>query len=154
MLKAVITFLLPAVLSVLGASKPILTALCDQPLGVRLDMVDTTLKRSDDSFTGVNPVIIIDDAKPDVLTVVWGATKPVRDAGVPTSALEAQIISRTPTKITAVGIDDVQNGAVQLYSLYPDKGLVYFTQHRYLNTAGGVPNAVTFYAKCQFSRGR
>lgn len=135
------------------AREPSLTAVCDQPLGTRLDLVGPTIKSGDDSFTGVQPVFIIDEAKPDVLTVVWGATKSVRDGGVPTSALEATIISRTATKITAVRIDDAEYGVVHMYSLYPNKGLVFFTQHRYLNAAGGVPTASTYYARCQFSAG-
>lgn len=144
---------LPALLAVLAHRAPTLTAVCEDPSGVRVDLMGPTIKRGDDSFTGVKPVFIIDDAKPGVLTIVWGPTKAVQDAGVPTPAIEAQIISQIDTKITAVRIDDAEYGVVHLYSLYPGKGLVFFTQHRYLNAAGGVPTASTYYANCRFSGG-
>jgi hypothetical protein len=152
MSRAIACAALPALLSVLAHRTPTLTAVCEEPSGNRVDLVDQTIRRGDDSFGGVNPVFIIDDAKPGVLTVVWGPTKAVQDAGVPTSAIEAQIISQIDTKITAVRIDDAEYGVVHMYSLFPEKGLVFFTQHRYLNAAGGVPTASTFYAKCRFSR--
>jgi len=152
MARATAAAALPALVLVLAHRSPILTAVCDEPSGVRVDLVGQTLKKGDDSFTGVKPVFISDDAKPDVLTVVWGPTKAVQDAAVPTPAIEAQVISRIDAKITAVRIDDAEYGVVHMYSLYPEKGLVFFTQHRYLTAAGGVPTASTFYAKCRFSR--
>jgi hypothetical protein len=152
MLRAIVNVGLPVLLFTPTLSKPILTAVCEEPRGIRIDQVEGAIKTGDDSFTGVNPVFIIDDAKPDVLTLVWGPTKAVQDAGVPTPAVEAQIVSRIAAKITAVRVDDAEYGVVHMYSLYPDKSLVYFTQHRYLNAAGGVPTASTYFAKCRFSR--
>src|SRR5690242_11827132 len=95
---------LPAFLLGVSPPKPILTAVCDEPSGVRIDLVGQAIKKSDDSFTGVKPVFIIDDAKPGTLTVVWGPTQAVQDAGVPTPAVEAHVISQISTKITAVRI--------------------------------------------------
>jgi len=67
-----------------------------------------------------------------MLTVVWEATKEVRDADVPTSALEATIVSRTSTKLTAVHMDDAEYGVVHMYSLYTNKVLVFFQgEHQY-----------------------
>ena len=59
---------------------------------------------------------------------------------------DASIIDSTPEKITAVRV--YVGGVTQMYSLYPTKGLVYFTQHRFI--AGQVPTASTFYATCEF----
>jgi hypothetical protein len=152
MARAIAVAALPTLLFAVAHRAPVLTAVCEEPSGVRVDLVGQTIKKGDDSFTGVKPVFIIDDAKPGILTLVWGPTKSVQDAGAPSPAVEAQIVSQIDTKITAVRIDDPEYGVVHMYSLYPDKGLVFFTQHRYLNAAGGVPTASTFYTRCRFSR--
>jgi len=153
MIRAITAAALSGFLLALSPRSPILTAVCDEPAGVRLDLVGQTIKKGDDSFTGVKPDFMLDDAKPGILTVVWGPTKALQDAGVPTPAIEARVISQIETKITAVRVDDPEYGVVHMYSLYPEKGLVFFTQHRYLNAAGGVPTTSTYYASCRFSRG-
>jgi len=132
-------------------AKPILTATCEEPIGSRFDQVSGKVEIRDDGFTGVRPVFILDDEKPGKLLFIWGPAQWAKDAGVETKALEAIIVSTTADKITAVRLDDQAAGVMQMFSLYPAKGLIYFTQHRYLNAAGGVPNSSTYYARCRFS---
>lgn len=132
-------------------AKPVMTATCDEPVGNRIDQVGGKIQRREDGFTGVNPVFILDDEKPGKLLYIWGPAKWARDSGVETKALEASIVSVTGDKLTAVRVDDHTFGVVHMYSLYPAKGLVFFTQHRHLNVDGGVPSSATYHARCKFA---
>lgn len=130
-------------------AKPVLTVNCDEPNGSRFDQVGNEVQQQADGFEGANPLFIWDDSKPKSLMVVWGIANWAKDAGVSSNAEEASIVLSNESMISAIAIDEF--GAVKIYSLYPDKGLVYFTQHRYMNTMGGVPNSSSFYASCKFT---
>lgn len=132
-------------------AKPVLTVTCGEPTGIRYDQINGKIEKRDDGFSGVTPVFIVDDEKPGKLLFVWGPAKWAKNVGVETKALEAVVVSITDDKLTAVRIDDPAFGVVHMYSLYPEKGLVYFTQHRYLNAAGGIPSSSTFYSRCNFA---
>ena len=146
-LVAIVMTLLTAVTE----AKPVLTVTCSEPTGHRYDYVQGSIESSTDGFSGVNPVFVVDDEKPKKLLVIWGPANPARALGFERRANEATIISATPDKITAVRIDDANSGVVHMYSLYPVKGLVFFTQHRYLNFSGGQPNSATYYVRCTFT---
>lgn len=131
-------------------AKPIVTATCGEPVGTRYDQEGGVVRAKADGFSGVNPVFIIDDEKPRTLTFIWGPADWAKgELGARPSAQEAIIISVTGEKITAVRVEE--QGVTQMYSLYPSKGLVFFTQHRYITLAGGVPTTSTFHSKCVFS---
>jgi len=105
------------------------------------------VKQQEDGFTGVNPTFIITREAPGRLRFLWGPAAWARDALQMRERLqEASVIDATPEKITAVRVEP--QGVTQMYSLYPTKGLVYFTQHRFI--VGRVPTASTFYASCEF----
>lgn len=110
-------------------AKPVLTVTCSEPSGSRYDFVQGQLKQQPDGFSGATPVFVLDDSKPKNLTVIWGNAKWAKDAGIPPSAEDASIQFANENMITAVFVDAL--GAVKMYSLYPEKGVVYFTQHRY-----------------------
>ena len=133
-----------------ATAKPILTATCDEPVGTRYDQENGVVRTKSDGFSGVNPVFIIDDEKPKTLTFIWGAADwAKKELKMKATAQEAVIISFTEEKITAIRVEE--QTVTQMYSLYPSKGLVFFTQHRYI--IGGVPTASTFYSTCSFSGG-
>ena len=133
-------------------AKPALTVLCEEPIGTRYDQVNGVVRIKTDGFTGVKPVFIFDDEKPKILTFIWGPAEwAQRELGVKPSAQEANIISSTEEKITAIRIEE--GGVTHMYSLYPSRSLIFFTQHRFITLTGGVPTSSTFYAKCTFNRG-
>ena len=135
----------------LSNAKPVLTATCGEPVGTRYDQVNGEVVSKADGFTGVAPIFILDDENPKKLTFVWGPAAWARDElKLKANAQEAVVISITSDKITAVRVEG--EGVTQMYSLYPGKGLVFFTQHRYIAPhMGGVPTTSSFYAKCAFS---
>ncbi len=136
--------------SVVAHAKPVLTATCGQPIGQRLDQVAGSIQSKSDGFDGVNPVFIIDDQKPKVVTYIWGPAEWARDVlKMKAAAQDALIVSATDDKITAVRLEG--ENIIQMYSLFPKKGLVLFSQHRYIDLAGGVPTVGMFHAKCTFS---
>ncbi len=124
---------------------------CEEPSGNRYDLVGSEVKQQPDGFKGARPVITV-PADPDstVLTYSWGPAQWAAEAGMPRTFDQAIIVRRTQDKITAVAVLDDPAGVVQMISLFPSKGLVMLSQHKYMQVAGGVPNAGTFYAKCKF----
>lgn len=84
------------------------TIQCDPPQGQRVEY--GTDRSSDapiwleDGFTGVRPIFVFDDKKPDELTIFWGDTRP---EGVPielvpaTKKSVAQVISDNPIVLAA-----------------------------------------------------
>jgi hypothetical protein len=143
-------FLLLAFFPLAAMCKPVLTATCGEPVGTRYDQENGVLLTKPDGFSGVTPVFILDDEKPKVITFIWGAAAWVqKELDQKVSAQEAVIVSTSKDKITAVRVEE--GGVTQMYSLYPQKGLVFFTQHRFITLADGVPTASTFYSKCSFT---
>lgn len=130
-------------------AEPILTVMCEEPKGTRFDFLQDKLTTAPDGFKGVNPVFIIDSSKPGKLFVVWGPSKLIEDK-VPTNAKEVPIVSKTENQITAIEVDPTGD-AVIMYSLYPQSGVVYMTQHRYQILGGGVANSASYHAKAIFS---
>lgn len=131
-------------------AKPILTVTCDEPTGTRYDQVHGKITQQPDGFAGIKPAFIVDDVKAKYVTVIWGDAKWARDAGIPSSnAEDALVLSIDDGRITAVIVDEY--GAAKMYSLYPTKGLIYFSQHKYMNVMDGVPVSSSFYANCTFS---
>jgi len=143
----IVAFLL--LLPSFGYAQQMLYARCGEPVGTRYDQVDGRIQQQADGFAGVSPTFIITKAAPDRLTFLWGPAAWAREALQMRERLQdAAIVDATPEKITAVRVEP--GGVTQMYSLYPTKGLVYFTQHRFI--VGQVPTASTFYAKCEFTK--
>jgi hypothetical protein len=133
--------------------KPILTAVCELPVGSRFDQTDGKVQQSKDNLIDAYPAFIVDDADPSKLLIVFSPTKPV---GIPTGAERATILTNSARLLTAVltrpNIGLNHNDTVEMYSLFPEKGLMFYTKHIYLPLGGGIPSSVTFYSSCQFAR--
>ena len=75
-------------------AKPVLTATCEAPTGSQLDDgIKPKPKFSLDSFTGITPIIIVNDDD-RTMTILWEGAKTTRvseDLSVPSTA-EAKII--------------------------------------------------------------
>ena len=141
--------LLTTQFTALAWAEPILTATCNEPKGSRFDLKKGKINSSADGFSGIHPVFIIDKDKPSKLLVVWGAAK-LKGIELATNAKEIDIVSATDNQITAIEVDPTGD-AVLMYSLFPQSGLIYFTQHRYQLLEGGNPNSASYHSKCNFS---
>jgi hypothetical protein len=132
-------------------SQLIWIARCEEPKGTRVDYVEGQPRQQEDGFSGVNPIFILSTETPNRIKFLWGPAEWARDAlKLKERIQEALIIDQTPEKVTAINVQPY--GVTQMYSLYPTKGLVYFTQHRMIAPQmGGVPSAATFYATCSFT---
>lgn len=149
-------FVVPAAV----VAAPIFTAVCDEPKGPRIDFgrypvtaPEPELRRTEDSYTGVKPVFLIDSDSPQILTYVWGhSEKSVSPPGVslpPTEAKQSAIVVRSPDFISAV--ERYGDHRVSVFSLYLKLGLGVFTDHTYTDVLGPYAKAVTFTSRCQFS---
>jgi hypothetical protein len=126
-----------------------LTATCGEPVGTRYDQVQGQIKQEADRFSGANPILVWNESEgAERMTVRWGDAEWAKKAGIQPKVGEGTVVIRNQSMISAVVIDGL--GAVEVYSMYPQDGLVYFTQHRYINAMDGVPNSSSFYAKCTF----
>ena len=140
-------FLFLLLLPNLGYAQQMLYARCGEPVCIRYDQVEGKIKQQEDGFAGVSPTFIISKEAPRRLTFLWGPASWARDELQIRERLQyASVLDATAEKITAVRVEP--GGVTQMYSLYPTKGLVYFTQHRFI--VGQVPTASTFYATCEF----
>jgi hypothetical protein len=125
-----------------AVAKPVLTVTCAEPEGPRTD------KR--DGFSGVTPTFIFDSEKPRSATVLFGPAAWAKDAGAKDSgAFEAAVIVRNSEQISLVASTGTH--IIQLYTLFPKKGIAYFTLHKYLPFEDGVASATTLISKCTFS---
>lgn len=152
MVKMITASAVTLLFSSLGICQTTFVARCGEPVGTRYDSNGGQVISKADGFTGVNPIFVVTGETPDKIRFVWGPAQWARDElKLKAHMQEATIISSTPRKITAIRVE--AGGVTQMYSLYPDDGLVYFTQHRYITlTEPGVPTTSTFYSKCDFVR--
>lgn len=140
----------------LAWSEPLLTVTCEPPRGRRVDYGQgafgtekTKLEEGTDSFTGVNPVFIIDGGTPDQVTVIWGDSKGIPKAmQLPTKAQQPPIVHFSAGQITAVY--NYGNG-VWVYSLFPKLAFGVFTRQSHLGPEGHHATGSMLYAKCQFA---
>ena len=144
-----------ALIATQAMAEPVLTAVCDEPSGPRIDYyasrdksLPPKLERSEDRITGVNPTFIIDSDQPKVVTYVIGHTKKFGDPP-PFGAQRADIVIHTDEMISAV---KVGRGWITVVTLLPNLGLVAFTDHYDTTFLGERFVAKTFTAKCKFAK--
>jgi hypothetical protein len=126
-------------------------ARCGEPVGVKFEQVEGDVKQQPDGFAGINPTFIVTTDAPRRLTFLWGPAAWARDAQKLVENLrDADIVYSSPEHITAVRVEPP--GIMQVYSLYPPKGVMFFSQHRMFEGAPDkAPAASTVWAKCEFS---
>ena len=153
----VVPFLAFVVLVVDVEAGSVLTATCESPKGLRIDygmdiqtLDPNKLEFSQDSFTGVKPVFIVDGDKKTML-VIWGNTEPpgIPEALVrPPGAKEYAIVHWSLDQITAV---ESNSNGVWVYSLYPKLRYGIFTRQTHW-TGGGHLIGVVYHSKCRFAK--
>ena len=118
-------------------AQSILTVTCQPPKGSRVDYKISRedwlaqrdasqsrleLETGEDSFTGVNPIFLVDRRKPERMTVIWGDTKVEgipEELTRPPEAKEFPVVHSSEDQITAV---EAYGNGVWVYSLYPKLG--------------------------------
>jgi hypothetical protein len=107
------------------------------------------LEESQDSFTGVNLVFILDSGAPNRLTVVWGDSKGIpKGMQLPAKATQHPIVHFSAGRITAMNNDE--NG-VWVYSLFPALGFGVFTRQSHWGSQRYHATGSVLYAMCQFA---
>lgn len=140
-------------------AKPLITAVCDEPKGPRIEVGGWLAEKNgrrfnqfDDSFTDVFPTFILDDSDLEWLTYVFGNTKGSKALGIPTpGAQQAYVLNFSKDLITAV---KTSADGIAVFSLYPASGFGFFTFHQSRPIGGADAKAVTFVSECEFSSGR
>ena len=145
-LKAI---LLPlSILCAASAQSQLISAACSEPKGTRYDHVNGQTKQDSDGFSGINPQFVISANNPKRLTVIWPDTKSMGDSARQNTH-EALIIDSSPDMITAIILYDSR---VNMYTLFPKKGIAYMSTHRQINFGTEVPSGALFYMNCKFER--
>jgi hypothetical protein len=129
-----------------GAQSQVMSAACSEPKGTRFDQVAAEVKQDSDGFAGVNPQFVISANNPKLLTVIWPDTKSM-GAAARQNTHEAAIIDSSPDMVTAVVLYEAR---VNMYTLFPKKGIVYMSTHRQIPFGQGVANSALFYMLCKF----
>jgi hypothetical protein len=141
------------VLLLLGSSaasaKPVLTAVCDSPVGFRYKYLHGTVEKSDDSFTGVKPTFVLDDSKQGKLLVIFGSTQTSdKPAWVTTGADEATLVTANGLLVSAV---ISRPDAIETFALFPQERVLFYTKQERVVLLDKSAQIATMYAKCDFN---
>ena len=114
---------------------------CGEPKGVAM-WSNEGHKIAPDGFTGVQPVVIVEDKE---MTIVWGDSK---TAGGTEKAWKAAVFHRSAESISAVALDAGPTGSgAMLYTIDVKRGYLYLSSHKdskVLNASA----VSTFVSKC------
>lgn len=119
---------------------------CSEPDGLRYDRVGAKTKQGSDKFSGVNPQFIFSKSNASKLTVIWPDSKTF-GVNAKQNAHEATIIASTDAMVSAVTVYEER---VDLYTLYPNKGVAFMSTHKKIPVQGGIPSASLFKMECTF----
>ena len=140
---------LAAITCLAAYARPILTVTCSEPNGPRIDFHGGKYEDKQDGFSGVRPTFIFNDDKPQHATVIFGPTASAKDMGYKdTGAFDAVVLVRNSDQITLIASTGTH--IAQMYTLYPKKGIGYFTLHKHLPFQDGVASTATLLSKCEF----
>lgn len=128
------------------AQSQVVSASCSEPKGTRFDQLAGEVKQNSDGFEGVHPQFVISANSPKLLTIIWPDSKSM-GAAARQNAHEAVIISSSPDMVTAVMLYETR---INMYTLFPRRGIVYMSTHRNLDVGQVVANGALFYMLCKF----
>ena len=130
-------------------ARPIMTVTCTEPTGPRVDFYGGRFEEKQDGFVGVKPMFIFNDDKPKLATVIFGPTATAKELGVKDAgAFEAAVVVQNSEQISLVASTGTH--IAQMYSLFPKKGIGYFTLHKHVPFQDGVASTATLVSKCEF----
>jgi len=128
------------------AAQVVMSAACSEPIGVRYDQVKGKTERSDDEFAGVKPQFVLSKGEPLKLIVIWPDSSAL-GAAAKQQAHEAAIIDISEDMVTAVALYERR---VNLYTLFPKKGIAFMSAHKTISLQGGIPSGSIFKLECKF----
>lgn len=124
----------------------VMTITCDEPNGMRTDFYEGEFQEEQDGFAGVTPKFIFDDKKPQLVSVLFEPAALAKKMGFKDSSTFKIIVQNTD-QITMVEASNTN--IAQMYTLFPKKGIGYFTLHKYTAVRDGEASAGTLIAKCK-----
>ena len=146
----ILTGIVVLVMCFSAQARPVMTVTCNEPNGQRVDFYDRKFEEKQDGFAGVKPMFIFNDDKPSSAVVIFGPAAGVKELGLKdTGAFEAVVVVRNSEQITLVASTGTH--IAQMYSLFPKKGIGYFTLHKYLPFQDGIASTATLISKCEFA---
>lgn len=114
---------------------------CGEPKGVAL-WSNEAHKISPDGFTGVEPVVIVEEKK---MTIVWGDSK---TAGGSEKVWKAAVFHHSSETVSGIALDEGPSGsASMLFTVDIKRGFLYMSshkEHKLLNTSA----VSTYVSKC------
>lgn len=129
-----------------ASAQVVMSTACSEPIGVRYDQVKGKTKRNDDGFAGVKPQFILSKGEPVKLTVIWPDSSAL-GADAKQQAHEATIIDISEDMVTAVALYERR---INLYTLFPKKGIAFMSTHKSIPLQGGIPSGSIFKLECKF----
>lgn len=124
----------------------VMSAVCSEPVGVRYDQVQGKTERNDDGFSGVRPQFVLSKGEPLKLTVIWPDSSSL-GKNAKQQAHEATVIDVSDEMVTAVALYERR---INLYTLYPKKGIAFMSAHKSIPLQGGIPSGSIFKLECKF----
>jgi hypothetical protein len=130
-----------------GAEKVIIiSATCDEPLGIRFDGNEKKIEQSEDKFTGINPQFIYSSANPNKLTVIWPDSKTIKNGR--TNAHEAHLLKLDENQISGIAL--YENGRSDIYTLFINQGIGFMSSHKVNEFNSEVATGALYKFKCKY----
>lgn len=128
-------------------AEELMSASCSEPKGVRYDRVEGKTTLNDDGFSGVTPQFVLSKSNPSKLTVIWPDSKNL-GSNAKQQTHEATILEINESMISAIVIYEQQR--LNLYTLFPSKGVAFMSTHKNIPLQGGIPSGSLFKLDCKF----
>ena len=140
-----------------AANAEFITAICYEPRGVRLELIDDALDEDSDGYANSNPTFFFNTEEPEYLLESWQAALPFPDllsrAAVdeisPPTSTKSAVLHQTSEVIHAVS---TTGNDAYTTTLYLEQGFGVFTRVRIMEGIFGLePMGAVYTARCNFS---
>jgi hypothetical protein len=139
--------MLLGIVSLNSHARTVMTVVCDEPNGSRLDFYAGEFREDQDGFAGIKPKFIFSDKKAQYATVLLEPADLAKKLGFKKTTNLFKIILQDSEQITMVAPTDTH--LAQMYSIFPKKGIGYFSIHRYNPVQNGEATNATLSTKCK-----
>jgi hypothetical protein len=126
-------------------ARPVMTITCDDANGTRTDFYAGEFEQKPDGFDDIKPKFVFDDKNPKAAIVTFEPVEIAKKMGFKAVNL-FNIIVQSTDQITMVAAD--ATNVARMYTLFPKKGIGYFTRHKYDTASGGDASTRTLISKC------
>lgn len=126
-------------------ARPVMTITCDEPNGTRTDFYAGEFKEEHDGFAGIKPKFVFNSKKPQLVNFILEPAATAKKMGFKDTNILKVIVQNTD-QITMVAATDTN--IAEMYTIFPKKGIGYFSLHKYTAVQDGEASTATFIAKC------